>query len=341
MTASRIVGRRWLERARPFVEERLLAPVGVVVETVRALKTRAEISLIRQRVTVGRRFPQPAREVVGPRVLVVVSHVSDPARVDVGAARLERTLDGVLESLDRARVEIVVNTLPERHAVGALPDYLRSRLEVREHDGVEPLFVGFAAQDEFVSRSRETDWFLYLEDDLVLHDSLFLEKLAYFNDAAPEQAVLLPHRYELLRGEKVYIDLGSKQTPGENRTTNALTQIEIGDWKFAEFENPHSGLYCLSRQQLGRWLETGRRWYGIASFAGPRESAATGCLEEAFRLYKPHPDNMNFLEVRHLGTKYAELYTRPRLADRSGVDEERDVEHGERAQQDDRRPRQA
>ena len=31
-------------------------------------------------------------------------------------------------------------------------------------------------------------------------------------------------------------------------------------------------------------------------------------LEERFRLYKPHPDTIGFLEIRHQGTKYAELY---------------------------------
>ena len=40
------------------------------------------------------------------------------------------------------------------------------------------------------------------------------------------------------------------------------------------------------------------------------ESAATGCLAEAFRLYKPHVDNMTYLEVRHWDTKYSELHDR-------------------------------
>jgi hypothetical protein len=63
--------------------------------------------------------------------------------------------------------------MPGRHvAAASLPVHLRSRLEIRERDGVEPLFVGFEAQDEFERRVDEADWFLYLEDDLVLRDSL-------------------------------------------------------------------------------------------------------------------------------------------------------------------------
>src|SRR5439155_22613168 len=132
-------------------------------------------------------------------------------------------------------------------------------------------------------RAKEFDWFLYTEDDIVLADPLLLEKLRFFNEGAPPDAVLLPHRYEFWNGRKVTIDMSSKSAPPERHSWNRLTMIEIGDWKFAEFENPHSGFYCLSREQLGRWLASGRRWYGLASFAGPRESAATGCLEECFR----------------------------------------------------------
>ena len=123
---------------------------------------------------------------------------------------------------------------------------------------------------------------------------------------APADALLIPHRYEFWQGRKVYIDLLSKTT--RDSAWNRLTLLEIAGWKFAEFENPHSGCYCLSQAQLRRWLDTGRRWYGVSSFSGPRESAATGALAEAFRLYKPHPGNMRFLEIRHWDTKYSEHY---------------------------------
>ncbi len=87
-----------------------------------------------------------------------------------------------------------------------------------------------------------------------------------------------------------------------------MTVLEVGGWKFAEFENPHSGFFALSQTQLRRWLATGRHWHGKISFVASRESAATGCLGEAFRLYKPHPANMRFFEVRHLDTKYSEQH---------------------------------
>lgn len=243
-------------------------------------------------------------------MLAVVTHLATaPDESGRSVERLRCTLDGLLQSLDHARVELVLNTIAESHVAAELPGYLRSRIEVRERSEVEPLFLGFEAQDEYVRRRDDFEWFFYLEDDLVLGDSLVLEKLEYFDGSAPNEALLLPHRYELFDGKKVYMDLRSKWAPGEERTTSRLTAIEIGGWRFAEFPNPHSGCYFLSRRQLARWLDTGRRWYGLASYQGPREAAATGCLEECFRIYKPHPDNMNFFEIQHLGTKYSELYT--------------------------------
>lgn len=305
----RWIARPWLERARPTVERRFLAPLGAVVETAAAVGVRMRISLVRQRAGVVRRFPAPIQQRRAPRVVAVLTQVlREPIEVEHGLNRLQHALEGLLESLDHARVELILNSMPGRHVGNELPGYLRERLEIREHPGVEPLFVGFEAQQAYVERQDTCDWFAFLEDDLVFRDSLLLEKLVYFNDASQSRSVLLPHRYEFWNGRKVYIDLHSKRIPGRNVTTNRLTELGVDQWRFAEFENPHSGCYCLSRAQIKRWLATGRRWYGLASYQDPQVGAATGCLEECFRIYKPHPQNMHFFEVLHLGTKYAELY---------------------------------
>jgi hypothetical protein len=46
-----VIGRRWLERARPLVEN-VVAPMGQVVETFRAVLARRQILTVRQRVEV-------------------------------------------------------------------------------------------------------------------------------------------------------------------------------------------------------------------------------------------------------------------------------------------------
>ena len=304
-----MIARPWLEQTARRLEKSVFPPVGVALETLKAVRARVQIASFQQRVRVVQRFPERFAEQRRPKVLAVVTHLSDPGRpAGVSVERLERTLDGLIESLGHTQLALVLNTLPERHVVASLPEHQRSRLEVRERIVADPMFLGFEAQGEFVDRLEDFDWFLYLEDDLILGDGLLLEKLAFFNRGAPPEALLLPHRYEFWNGRKTYIDLSSKAKL--DFEWNRLTVIETMGWKFAEFDNPHSGWYCLSREQLGRWLDTGRHWYGLCSYYGPRESAATGCLAEAFRLYKPHPENMSYLEIRHLDTKYAELYAR-------------------------------
>ncbi len=302
-----MIGRHWLGNAKRSLERRVVVPLAVAADTAQALRTRARIAAFQRRTHVVRRFPESVTGQTPPSVLAVVTHVVDGTRpLEASAERLERTLEGLLESLGHTRLELVLNTLPGRHAAAALPEHLRERLVIREQEVDDPMFLGFEAQGEFARRAVDVDWFVYLEDDLVLGDSLLLEKLAYFNDGAPPEALLLPHRYEFWRGRKIYIDLLSKSTP--EWTWNRLTLLDVGEWKFAEFENPHSGCYCLSQAQLRRWLDSGRHWYGRVSYTAPRESAATGCLAESFRLYKPHPRNMSYLEIRHLGTKYAEFF---------------------------------
>lgn len=287
---------------------RLFAPVWLVAEGMRMLRTKAAIESFGHRSALAVRFPEPYPSPTGPSVVAVVTHVAAADRSQAHSlARLGKTLDSLLESLAHTELELVVNTMPGHHVASQLPDHLDRRVLVHEREVAEPMLLGFAAQEEFVTRAESADWFLYLEDDILLEDSLVLEKLSYFNDHAPPDALLLPHRYEFWRGRRLYIDLVSKATP-EICSWNRLTILDVGGWKFAEFQNPHSGFYALSREQLTRWLATGRRWYGKISHVAARESAATGCLAEAFRLYKPHPANMSFFEVRHLDTKYSEQH---------------------------------
>jgi hypothetical protein len=304
--SRKMLGRRWLERAFPRIRRTVLEPIGTVVETARAIRTRTQITVVQQRAEVHRRFPLPIAVQPCPRVIAVITHVVSPERPRAESVeRLAQTIDGLLESLAQACIEVVVNSFPGRHIVPSLPEYQRARTTVRELPEAEPMYLGYLAQDEFASRIDEAEWFLYLEDDLVMTDGLVLEKLAYFNDRTPDDAVLMPNRYEMWQGRKVYID-NMPWKPGD-LAWNRLTLVNIEGWKFAEVENPHSGCYYLSQSQLRRWVRTGRRWYGLESFSGPREAAATGCLQECFRLYKPHPGNPGFLEVRHLGTKYSEF----------------------------------
>jgi hypothetical protein len=302
-----------------WLATKVVPPFGVAVELAATFRRRSRLAAFQQHLRVASRFPEQYTSPPPPRVIAVVTHLADPSRpASRTVDRLERTLEGLVYSLGHTDLELVLNTMPGRDVAEALPEHLRSRLVICPQDDVEPMFLGFRAQDIFVERRSDFDWFLYAEDDLVLWDPLLLEKLSYFARGAPPEALLLPHRYELWNGNRTYVDAVSRTEPEPQ--WNRLTMLTIGGWRFAEFVNPHSGFYCLSRPQLERWLASGRHWYGIVSYAAPRESAATGALMETFRIYKPHPANMRFLELMHWDTRFTERVHGPLRSEQEARD---------------------
>ena len=246
------------------------------------------------------------------RVCIVIANVvgEEKARDPVLAApyveRLWRTMDGILTSFADCELTILVSSLPNRSIVHLLPEYQRSRIELIEGPECHPMYVEFRMQDELIQRMDDHDWFLFLEDDIVIHDAYFLRKVQEFNRNAGPRDVLMPHRFEYVEGVKRYIDLNISKTQAWNKAS----ALKINGVKFSEFTNPHAALYFLSREQLKLWDRSGRTWKNRI-FVGPLESAATYCLFECFNLYKPHPSNLSYLEVRHYDTKYSQLYPMP------------------------------
>lgn len=253
--------------------------------------------------------PQPPPP---PRVLAAIVHITsieehrNPQTGRVKVERLQVTLDGLLASLAHCRLTILVITMKERHVVPFLPGYLRAAVEVVEVEGGDPMFIGYPAQDALIGRRDGHDWFMFLEDDIEIRDSAFLDKVARFcSTPGMERCVLLPNRYEYWRGVKSYIDLTHmKHMISWNRQT-LHTQ---DDNRLAECTNPHAGMFCLSRQQVDVLVASGRDFRGMNLYGGSRESAATFSLQECFTLYHPCPENFGYLEVRHVDTKYSQMH---------------------------------
>lgn len=249
-----------------------------------------------------------------PKVLAAVAHITsveesnNPEKATPKIERLRHTIDGLLTSFAHCELSIVVQTLPNRHITAYLPEYQINCIQVQEGPECDPMFVGFRLQEEFVNKVDEFDWFLFIEDDIILSDAFTLEKLEKFTQkSGSENAILFPNRYEMYQGTKRYIDL----TIDTVLAWNKLSGVEIDKVKFAEFTNPHAAFYCLSRKQMKQWIKSGRLWKNQVVNVGPLESAATFCLLECFSIYKPHPSNLNYFEVRHYDSKYSKLYPEP------------------------------
>ncbi len=187
-----------------------------------------------------------------------------------------------------------------------LPEYLKQKAELYFSEQEDPMFVEYDAYDVFVDHINEYEYFLFLEDDVLLTDSWFLEKIKKFNYYSPyKNYVLTPHRFEYANGIKHYFD---QAIIDENRSTSYTysekLKVSFDDVSFSVFQNPHAAIYCLSKEQINLWIESGYKWRNKVVAFGVLESAATFSLYENFEFFKPHPDNIGYLEVQHYGNKY-------------------------------------
>ena len=179
------------KRARERLGDLIYTPLAAIKLLWRSMLTRWQIGLLKRRELAVNLLGEPDK--ASPprqRVLAVITHVVSEPEAKTGAEskikleRLLRTLDGAQQCLAHCNVTFVMNTCPGRHLVAVLPEHLRRRIEVIEQCGINPMNIEFLVPDLFLARREQFDWFLFLEDDLVLSDSCLLDKLALFNRAA-------------------------------------------------------------------------------------------------------------------------------------------------------------
>lgn len=62
-----------------------------------------------------------------------------------------------------------------------------------------------------------------------------------------------------------------------------------------------------SQKQMEHWVNQPYFLDMDASFISPLESSASLGIMKAFRVYKPSPQNANFLEIQHFGDQFLML----------------------------------
>ena len=173
---------------------------------------------------------------------------------------------------------------------------------------VEPMMLEFECQQVLRDAIGKYDYYCFLEDDLIIHDPYFFRKIMWFNRQFGNQCLLQPNRFEIGPLEsavaKLYID-GNLPPRSTARFQNIAQTPELTlpylDATIRLFRplNPHSACYFLTNSQMTYWAEQPHFLDRDASWCGPLESAATLGIMKTFRLYKPAPENMDFLEVEH------------------------------------------
>jgi hypothetical protein len=207
-------------------------------------------------------------------------------------------------------LQILVVTCGDAHALveSKLPADLYERVEVE----VPPMELGFHCHKLLAERADRFDYGCYIEDDLMIRDPWWFDKLSWFNRHVGEAKLLMPNRYEVsseLAYKKCYLDgdLAARVVKplqvagGEPELHSQMLGRSI---RFVRPLNPHSGCFFLNRGQLHSWAAQPSLGIAAADFIGPLESAATLSVLRVFQLYKPAAENASFFELEHHGNQF-------------------------------------
>ena len=195
------------------------------------------------------------------------------------------------------------------------PNYLNLFTEISTQPE-SGLFLGFEAQRYLASQLHEKyDFYCYLEDDLVINDPLFFQKLNWFLNLIGPRHVLLPQRVEIPRHahmvQRFFIDgpLGDSELSKLPLCSSDPISIQIpgGDLVLESPSNPHAGCFFLSHAQLDFWVQQ-KHWLDLdISFISPLESAATLGIAKTFQLWKPCFSHASLFELQHWGNSFHSL----------------------------------
>lgn len=227
-----------------------------------------------------------------------------------------RSVDNANQAL-RHTLDIKIITDGKNHVLDKLDPVYASMIDEVVTTPSDPKYLGFEAQ-RFLADNIEKDYdlYAYFEDDLQIRDPCFFHKINWFQKCAGSHCLLMPNRYEQFYKPATSVDrfyIDGPMVPGElaelipNPPASITTSLPAGEILFSSPNNPHSGCFVLSRDQLKIWRE--KEWFldYDCSLISPLESAATLGLLKTFDLYKPHMAYAGFLEIQHWGSGFFSL----------------------------------
>jgi len=212
--------------------------------------------------------------------------------------------------LTAGTIDVVVCTTRDSHVLEQLS--LPASSFAHHRTNAEPMLLGFECHAVQRERLGSYDYYVFLEDDLVLQDPWFFLKLAWFNARVGDGKLLQPNRFEAGANpftNKVYVDGDLPKVVTRRfqdlRQVGELESRHLGvPVRFGRALNPHSGCYFLNARQMESWVKQPYFLDRDVRFVGPLESAATLGIMRTFEVYKPARENAGFLELQHFGTAF-------------------------------------
>ncbi|BFM41146.1 hypothetical protein [Synechocystis sp. LKSZ1] len=207
-------------------------------------------------------------------------------------------------------IDIVVCTSGDCHLLNEMT--IPENLFHHHLTNAEPLLLGFECHELLYKNIGQYDYYCYLEDDIIIQDPLFFNKLNWFNFGAGDECLLQPNRYEISRERiplKTYIDGDLSISATQNFQNIEDDRYLEGDLltipvTFVRPLNPHSGCFFLNKTQLEYWSSKDYFLDRDTRFVGPLESAATLGIMKTFKVYKTIDSQPNLFEVMHWGSHY-------------------------------------
>ena len=233
--------------------------------------------------------------------------------LNIGQRQLEQTPASALAGLPALQVELHLFVCNE-HWLAEEVALFAPRLQLHQLELEDPRQLPLAAVRQLLDIKPAADLSLYLEDDLVIQDPRYADKLAWFTQRTEHRFVLMPHRYEQAVAnapQRLFVDgpIQREGIPGpfwaSDEAVLASGRYRDGqELSFVRASNPHSGSFCLSGPQVEQLRCVP---WPPGSFIGPLETAATGTVLGSFPVLKPSWACRDFLTLEHGNPSFLRL----------------------------------
>lgn len=212
-----------------------------------------------------------------------------------------------------SQMDVLICTTGENHLLKDLP--VEAGMFRHYPVTIDPMLLGYACHVVLRENIGKYDYYCWIEDDILMQDPLFFQKIKLFSEDKDFRVLLQPNRYEVsAQGpyRKVYVD-GDIKPQATSRFHNieedpVIEQTILGmPITFRRRLNPHAACFFLNEEQMRFWSEQPYFLDMDTSFIGPLESGADLGLMRSFKIYKPDRHCANFLEVRHMDNRFISL----------------------------------
>ena len=182
----------------------------------------------------------------------------------------------------KTELEIWVFTKSTSSLVSTLPKHKCLKIIYADH--LENIDIPKLASKKAIEMSDKFDIVSYMEDDILIRDLDFFDKVKIINESIPKEYMVLPHRCEKIE-EGGYVVLSGDPDGGrEDLFWDTGEKIGV-EWSsriinFYRATNPHSGCYFLTKEKAKIVPNYWQKKHLNCKFqlSGPLEQAASGKL---------------------------------------------------------------